>query len=233
MAAGGTGYTRYGNALPKITDPITGAATNNYSYWNWGAAKGDGDKFIFDQWGVNSSFGNGGLWQFDAANFNPANPSASFSFIKHIGVTNLGCAYDQAANTMFFTRQVTDPTNPNPQVSTPQGDAGHLMGLNLSTLLLTDYGLIEDQLGRRPWRVESMSAANGKVFFSGDWYLLSDGANPASATEYGTYRYQPTPHTYLPYTRGQIFAVALVPEPTSALSVLAGLLALLCRRNRA
>jgi hypothetical protein len=223
IPAGTSTFLRIPNAIPFKTDPITGAATSTRGIWGWGQPLPGGDKFLFNQ-SININTSSGGLWTFDASKVVGTDTSQAFTFIKHIGPTNLGCAYDSGDNTMYFTRQVTDLSNPNPHSVNAQGDANHLMSLDLATNLIKDWGLIEDQLGRRPWRVESMCAADGKVFFSADWYMLSDGGNPASTTESGTYRYQSASHTYIPYTRGQFFAVANVPEPTLGLILLAGLL---------
>jgi hypothetical protein len=202
IPAGGSTYVRYGNAIPLNSNPLTGttSATQDPRYWAWGQPMGDGDRFIFTQWG------SGSLWEFDASKM-ATDPAQAFRLIKNIGPTNLGVATD--GQNVYFTRQVTDLSNPNPHNTAVQGDDNHLMSMDLATGIIKDWGLIEDQDGRRPWRIESMSAdGQGHVYMVGDWYLLEDGRNPGQPAETGTFRYDPATHLHNQTTRGLIFAVA-------------------------
>jgi len=210
LPAGGAAgsYVRYAGALPQVISPMNGLAAppnvQNERYWGWGSAIGD-DKFIFTM-SIAAGSGSGGIYTFDAA-IAQKEPGRAFTLIRNIGATNLGMAYDDGI--VYFTRQIPSGST-NIETNATQGDAGHLMSLNLATRAVADHGLIEDQSRRRPWRVESMSASNGNVFMSGDWYLLSGPGG--SVAESGTHRYNPANHNYVPLARGQFFAVVKVAQ---------------------
>ena len=79
----------------------------------------------------------------------------------------------------------------------------HLRSVRLDTCSVKDHGLIVDQDGRKPLRVDSVATdGNGVVFIVGDWQLLPG--------EKGSLLYNYKRKGYDKLTTGQFFAVAQV-----------------------
>ena len=106
--------------------------------------------------------------------------------MKHIGLTGLGLAVDKTrvyyvqhnyakpfkrASSKLVQRTIakvlsqTTAHSIHPEL--------HLRSMKLDTCSITDHGLIVDQYGRKPSRIDSVTTdGNGTVFMTGDWQLL-------------------------------------------------------------
>jgi hypothetical protein len=122
----------------------------------------------------------------------------AFYPLRRIGPTGLGKAL-AGTRVYYIQRANREDRQQN------QGDDLHLMSvsIDITDLRITDHGLIVDQNGRRPWRIQSLSAdEQGHVYMVGDWYLLPG--------EKGLLRYRGDTglDIYEEQIRGQFFAVA-------------------------
>ncbi len=150
----------------------------------------DGDRAL-----LTMSEHGGMLYEFDSTK-----PMASaFTPIQHIGFNYLGglaiggnrVFYYQRANRAFGNQEFQD---------------FHLLSVSLDAATghaITDYGLIVDQDGRKPWRLPGMTAdAQGHVYAIGDWWTIPG--------DLGTLRYDWNHgnEVYKPLPRGEFFAVA-------------------------
>lgn len=155
----------------------------------------DGDRAL-----LTMSEHGGMLYEFDSRK-----PVASaFTPIKHIGFNYLGglaiggnrVFYYQRANRAFGNQEFQD---------------FHLLSVSLDAATgnaITDYGLIVDQDGRKPWRLPGMMAdGQGHVYAIGDWWIIPG--------DLGTLRYawNRGNETYKQLPRGEFFAVAHVGSP--------------------
>lgn len=178
--------------------------------WIWGQSQGDGEKFLCTLAGKGEI--RQMLYEFDAGRANAGKPA--FKPLARIGATALGVT--MAGDRVYFVRLGNGKAG-------PKGDSHHLLsaawkGRNVGKVL--DHGEIFDQDGRYPWRIEAMAAdAKGKVFFSGDWYVLkdADGEVLKSEVNRSTLRlrekYDGTGDPqYTRLWRGQFFAVADVAK---------------------
>jgi hypothetical protein len=153
----------------------------------------DGDRAL-----LTMSENGGMLYEFDSTK-----PLASaFTPIQHIGFTYLGglavggnrVFYYQRANRAFGNQEYQD---------------FHLLSVSLDGATghpITDYGLIVDQDGRKPWRLPGMAAdAEGHVYAIGDWWTIPG--------DLGTLRYSWNHgnETYEQLPRGEFFAAADFP----------------------
>ncbi len=154
--------------------------------WGWAVGLPDGDRCVFVLGGGQT------LWRFDATRI--ADPAQAFTALGTLGPTGLGIAL--GGDRVFYVQRA------DRQVGHKASDH-HLLSIGLDTGVVQDHGWIVDPEGRRPWRVEGMTADTaGRVYFSGDWYML-EGEN-------GTRRYSGFDGhraVYKPFRRGQIFAV--------------------------
>jgi len=155
----------------------------------------DGDRAL-----LTMSDHGGMLYEFDATK-----PVASaFTPIQHIGFNYLGgiaiggnrVFYYQRANRAFGNQEFQD---------------FHLLSVSLDAATghgITDYGLIVDQDGRKPWRLPGMVAdAQGHVYAVGDWWTIP---GDLGSLRYNWYRGN---ETYKQLPRGEFFAVANVSVP--------------------
>jgi len=78
----------------------------------------------------------------------------------------------------------------------------HLRALKLSGKSLIDLGLIVDQDGRKPVRIESLAVDRGCLYMVGDWRLLPG--------EEGASMYSPNRNVFERLSTGQFFAFALI-----------------------
>jgi hypothetical protein len=153
----------------------------------------DGDRAL-----LTMSDHGGMLYEFDSTR-----PMASaFTPIRHIGFNYLGgiaiggnrVFYYQRANRAFGNQEFQD---------------FHLLSVSLEEgHAITDYGLIVDQDGRKPWRLPGMVAdARGRLYAIGDWWTIPG--------DLGTLRYSWNHgnETYQQLPRGEFFAVAEVGIP--------------------
>ncbi|HYX21041.1 MAG TPA: hypothetical protein VFA98_09390 [Thermoanaerobaculia bacterium] len=154
----------------------------------------DGDRAL-----LTMSDHGGMLYEFDSTR-----PLASaFTPIRHIGFNYLGgiaiggnrVFYYQRANRAFGNQEFQD---------------FHLLSVSLEGAdhAITDYGLIVDQDGRKPWRLPGMVAdAQGHLYAIGDWWTIPG--------DVGTLRYSWNRgnETYIPLPRGEFFAVADLGRP--------------------
>jgi hypothetical protein len=199
----------------------TPASNQNGRWFTWGKPTGDGEHFLF-------TMNGGGLYEFDAGKMLDNNPSDAFRMVQFIGINSM--AKCLGGRDVYYLQSPNLTWN-----NAAKASDHHLMGVDIDTGLITDFGRVVDELGRTPWRAEGMSAdANGHVYMTGDWRLLKD-AN-GNLLESGTVRHNDSnPGTYwtADMWRGQFFAVANVPEPATCLFLAAGAAMLLRRRQAA
>ncbi|MGE5144449.1 MAG: hypothetical protein ACM3OA_13520 [Acidobacteriota bacterium] len=155
----------------------------------------DGDRAL-----LTMSDHGGMLYEFDSTR----SMASAFTPIRHIGFNYLGgiaiggnrVFYYQRANRAFGNQEFQD---------------FHLLSVSLDAgteHAITDYGLIVDQDGRKPWRLPGMVAdARGHLYAIGDWWTIPG--------DLGTLRYSWNRgnETYIQLPRGEFFAVADLGSP--------------------
>jgi hypothetical protein len=174
---------RYADALPQA-----GAAPwEDSRSMIWSRPIGDGSRAVLltgDRW----------LWRFDSTQ--PL--TNAFTRLAEVGPAGLGTAL--AGNRVYFVRSA----DPKPRAGRyfDKRDDHHLYSVGLDESVVTDHGLIEDEGGRRPWRIHSLAAdAAGRVFMTGDWYCSeAEGMRRYAGEKDGKPVYQPL-------RRAQMFAV--------------------------
>ena len=182
-------YTADGRALAP-------AERQNNRWWPWAQPLPDGESCIF-------SIGEDPmLWTFDASKA----PDFARAFRPVAAVGPIGLGTCLAGDRLYYVQAA----NRSPAVKAPTGpDGHHLYSLRITDgagTEIIDHGLLYDQDGRQPWRLEGMAAdAAGHVYISGDWHRLpNDPAPPMLRYERsrdGQERYREEP-------RGQFFTVA-------------------------
>ncbi len=181
---------RWPEVTPRRSDleRETPAKDQKDRWWRWGRPIGDGDKAVF------SPRNGGQLWLFDPSAapdwgraFQPVEP--------FVGPHDIGSAF-AGGRVYYIQREGGRPGE--------KADDHHLMSVTINAMgkgEITDHGLIVDQDGRRPWRMQSLAADDqGRVYMVGDWYL-----NPGDK---GTQRYNYPEGKFEDQLRGQFFAVA-------------------------
>jgi hypothetical protein len=175
---------RYADALPKVT----GEAWEDDNGMIWSRPIGDGSRCVLlkgDRW----------LWEFDSTK--PI--TNAFTRLAEVGPAGLGT--DCANGRVYFVRSA-DP-KPRGGRYFDKRDDHHLYSVALGGTTVTDHGLIEDQDGRRPWRIHSLAAdGRGRVYMTGDWYCLTE---TEGMRRYGGDRDGKPVYNQL--RRGQFFAV--------------------------
>jgi hypothetical protein len=158
--------------------------------WEWAQPLPDGHRCLF------TFYRGGKLWIFDSDKFGT---TEAFQPVRHVGPTTLGQALGK--DRMFLVQRA------NHQLGA-DADDHHLWSVALDPRAepaVIDHGLIVDQDGRRPWRVQSLATDDaGHVFMVGDWHLVpGDKGTLRHALKNGDNVYEELP-------RGQFFAVASV-----------------------
>jgi hypothetical protein len=143
--------------------------------------------------------GGGMLWRFDPARV--TDPPTAFEPVKFIGFNGLGMTV--AGGRVYYVKSAGTSRGAKAR----SGEQGlHLMSVSLdprNEYAIADHGLIVDQDGRQPFRIEGITAdEKGHVYMTGDWYVLPG--------EKGTMRYSAKggQESYIALDRGQFFAVA-------------------------
>ncbi len=124
--------------------------------------------------------------------FNPSGGKPSFKFVARIGKTDLGTAI--AGSVVYYIQDL------------------HLKAVNIGKENpdVTDYGLVTDQDGRRPWRLPSLAAdTQGGIYITGDWFTQGND----TATTRLTRDNKTGEETYPAQNRCERFAYVKVTPP--------------------
>ncbi len=192
------GYTIPSRSLPP---PATEVFYNDQSQrWiMWMQPLADGDRAVFTE-----GYFGGRLYIFDSTK--DILSGAAFTSVANIGYSDLGLAV--SGNKVFYYQRASRGWYHQP-VGTAVTDDWHLLSADLNPAVnpqIVDYGEIQDQLGRKVWRLPSMKTDNsGGVYMTGDWW--TDWLQPG--VDDGTYRYTWVgADSWVQYPRGEQFARA-------------------------
>lgn len=214
--------TAYSDAVPRRRNPLDDVEDANnqiagYRYWQWGA-RVDDDRYVF------TMFQDGGLWEFDASKARDGDLSDAFKQINWLGATGLGITL--AGDTIYYVANM-DPNN--------LGAKSLDMRLRSVSLEpnspVIDWGRIEDQAGRTPYRIETMAADDaGHVYFTGDFRI----EDPDEREDYRTLRtlLGENEGALVSLNRGQFMGTVTVAEPLTVAIFLAGAGVACWRRGR-
>lgn len=161
------------NAVPgyRAGERVEGQRPGNAGWWHWSRRLGEGDRRVV------SIMGEPRVWTFDPS----LAPDWDKAWKMGPATGPLFLGMDYAGGRVYYIQRATRKT----QV---KGDDHHLFSVALEPVesVPVDHGLIVDQDGHRPWRIESIVADGaGRVFTVGDWYALPG--------EKGMMRYRPGP----------------------------------------
>ena len=224
----------FDHALPTMSHQyIPGAASayQSQSGWRWGHSV-DSERFLFtmrDSGAPYADMSGGSVYEFDASKTLDGDLSDAFREVAWVGGTHLGMAY--GADRVYFVQRSDGSSIPkidavggNGEYWDPAADNGvrhHLCSISVTDPNegVRDWGMITDDGGRVPWRLEGASADdNGRVFMTGDWVMKE-----TDPVEWRTLRHDGyTSTTYTLHIRGQgmgAFIAALAGDFTVDASI--------------
>lgn len=224
VARGATGTMEsYDHALPAMTHTTQKGVASPYqtrTFWNWGQAL-DGNRALFTEVDGSAQDANlyvsGSLYEFDSSKTLDGDASDAFREVAWIGGNGLDIVYEDGI--VYYARRSDvrhqakiDGSPDNGETFDPALDTGvrlHLYSVDLSQADpdIVDYGAIMDSEGRFPWRLEGMSAQDGKVFLSGDWIWTGDVPDDYHSYRRRTDGPSDPGNPYVPFIRGQSFVV--------------------------